>query len=419
MPDGTVALRICQEGHANALALNKDSTQIAVAGRSRKCFRAESSPQFFVDMNLIVISNRIATQCWRCYQSIPMASPKCVICEAAKTKISATHRTMWHGVCWIKIYWPRPQRMASSPCGIYRNSVGTSNCSCTRNTSEPLIRWHSTQPIRIYCCPVRKTAPSSASTFAPKRLWPHTLATRRVCAMSNSVRLCRTCLPPYRKMEPSNCGIWSERTDASNSSPHTVARYTHVIGIRRSNGWPQAVATSKSKSGTWSNGRRSSIRYTQLPWWDASSGGQSECITLPAAHWSSTIVYTCGMCGDRTFRTRRSTNIRMWRQASRGRPIRMSCCRPARIQPYSSTRSKMPNGLTITPIHRGRRATIEAIWCFRTNWRTPFRPHRPAVCALLLWRACVRVQAIHTHLNWIHSIWRNPHSWTIPHVPFT
>lgn len=36
MPDGTVALRICQEGHANALALNKDSTQIAVAGRSRK-----------------------------------------------------------------------------------------------------------------------------------------------------------------------------------------------------------------------------------------------------------------------------------------------------------------------------------------------------------------------------------------------
>lgn len=38
MPDGTVALRICQEGHANALALNKDSTQIAVAGRSRKHF---------------------------------------------------------------------------------------------------------------------------------------------------------------------------------------------------------------------------------------------------------------------------------------------------------------------------------------------------------------------------------------------
>lgn len=43
MPDGTVALRICQEGHANALALNKDSTQIAVAGRSRKYFPAESS----------------------------------------------------------------------------------------------------------------------------------------------------------------------------------------------------------------------------------------------------------------------------------------------------------------------------------------------------------------------------------------
>lgn len=36
MPEGTVALRICQEGHANALALNKDSTQIAVAGRSCK-----------------------------------------------------------------------------------------------------------------------------------------------------------------------------------------------------------------------------------------------------------------------------------------------------------------------------------------------------------------------------------------------
>lgn len=36
MPEGTVSLRICQEGHANALALNKDSTQIAVAGRSRK-----------------------------------------------------------------------------------------------------------------------------------------------------------------------------------------------------------------------------------------------------------------------------------------------------------------------------------------------------------------------------------------------
>lgn len=32
----TVSIRICQEGHANALALNKDSTQIAVAGRSRK-----------------------------------------------------------------------------------------------------------------------------------------------------------------------------------------------------------------------------------------------------------------------------------------------------------------------------------------------------------------------------------------------
>lgn len=32
----TISKRICQEGHANALALNKDCTQIAVAGRSRK-----------------------------------------------------------------------------------------------------------------------------------------------------------------------------------------------------------------------------------------------------------------------------------------------------------------------------------------------------------------------------------------------
>lgn len=31
----TISKRICQEGHANALALNKDCTQIAVAGRSR------------------------------------------------------------------------------------------------------------------------------------------------------------------------------------------------------------------------------------------------------------------------------------------------------------------------------------------------------------------------------------------------
>jgi hypothetical protein len=37
--DRTVSLRICQEGHANALALNKESTQIAVAGRSCKYFR--------------------------------------------------------------------------------------------------------------------------------------------------------------------------------------------------------------------------------------------------------------------------------------------------------------------------------------------------------------------------------------------
>lgn len=32
----TVCIRICQEGHANALALNKDCSQIAVAGRSCK-----------------------------------------------------------------------------------------------------------------------------------------------------------------------------------------------------------------------------------------------------------------------------------------------------------------------------------------------------------------------------------------------
>lgn len=31
----TISKRICQEGHANALALNRDCTQIAVAGRSR------------------------------------------------------------------------------------------------------------------------------------------------------------------------------------------------------------------------------------------------------------------------------------------------------------------------------------------------------------------------------------------------
>ncbi|GAB0092870.1 GATOR complex protein WDR24 [Sergentomyia squamirostris] len=39
----TVSIRICQEGHANALALNKDCTQIAVAGRSLlKVFSIES-----------------------------------------------------------------------------------------------------------------------------------------------------------------------------------------------------------------------------------------------------------------------------------------------------------------------------------------------------------------------------------------
>lgn len=36
--ENTTSIRICQEGHANALALNKDCTQIAVAGRSRKYF---------------------------------------------------------------------------------------------------------------------------------------------------------------------------------------------------------------------------------------------------------------------------------------------------------------------------------------------------------------------------------------------
>lgn len=30
------SIRICQEGHANAIALNREYTQIAVAGRSRK-----------------------------------------------------------------------------------------------------------------------------------------------------------------------------------------------------------------------------------------------------------------------------------------------------------------------------------------------------------------------------------------------
>lgn len=33
---GTVSLRICQEGHANALVLNRDCNKIAVAGRSCK-----------------------------------------------------------------------------------------------------------------------------------------------------------------------------------------------------------------------------------------------------------------------------------------------------------------------------------------------------------------------------------------------
>lgn len=32
----STSIRICQEGHANAIALNRDYTQIAVAGRSRK-----------------------------------------------------------------------------------------------------------------------------------------------------------------------------------------------------------------------------------------------------------------------------------------------------------------------------------------------------------------------------------------------
>lgn len=33
---GTVSLRICQDGHANSFALNKENTCIAVAGRSCK-----------------------------------------------------------------------------------------------------------------------------------------------------------------------------------------------------------------------------------------------------------------------------------------------------------------------------------------------------------------------------------------------
>lgn len=35
---GSVSIRICQDGHANSLALNKDNTCIAVAGRSREYF---------------------------------------------------------------------------------------------------------------------------------------------------------------------------------------------------------------------------------------------------------------------------------------------------------------------------------------------------------------------------------------------
>lgn len=34
--NGSVSLRVCLDGHANALALNKENNLIAVAGRSRK-----------------------------------------------------------------------------------------------------------------------------------------------------------------------------------------------------------------------------------------------------------------------------------------------------------------------------------------------------------------------------------------------
>lgn len=41
--ENSVCIRICSEGHANGLALNKDSTQIAVAGRSCKSLHSCNS----------------------------------------------------------------------------------------------------------------------------------------------------------------------------------------------------------------------------------------------------------------------------------------------------------------------------------------------------------------------------------------
>ncbi|XP_013119356.2 GATOR complex protein WDR24 [Stomoxys calcitrans] len=51
MLDETISLRICQEGHANALALNKDCNQIAVAGRSLlKLFAIDSDDGGFTEV---------------------------------------------------------------------------------------------------------------------------------------------------------------------------------------------------------------------------------------------------------------------------------------------------------------------------------------------------------------------------------
>lgn len=47
--DETISLRICQEGHANALALNRDCNQIAVAGRSCK-WRQTFKLQYFGEL---------------------------------------------------------------------------------------------------------------------------------------------------------------------------------------------------------------------------------------------------------------------------------------------------------------------------------------------------------------------------------
>lgn len=49
---GSVSLRICLDGHANSLALNKENTCIAVAGRSRKqLFVLKTQFQFHVSYN--------------------------------------------------------------------------------------------------------------------------------------------------------------------------------------------------------------------------------------------------------------------------------------------------------------------------------------------------------------------------------